>query len=190
MRFHVPYYQYCNKKTIFFVCLFVCLFVLAFMRFPKKAKSASWHSNISHGVHASLQNKIKYYHILTRCHPIAISSVQRGNYCPLAGSVPITTCDPCSHPPVFPRCPAVASPSDPFHSIQGELLASPGPSYRQRRTFVPLSPNPTQKPAASDSLGPRLPVQRGSSIYDQMIVQRPTFNGSPRIPNRCSADRQ
>ena len=40
-----------------------------------------------------------------------------------------------------------------FHSIPGELLTSLGTSsFRPRRTFVPLSPNPTQ-PTASSSLG-------------------------------------
>jgi hypothetical protein len=80
-EFHV---LYCNKKTVF-----VCLFVLA-LCVSQTAKSGSWRKNLAYkfstcfpaNKNTSLQ---KYYP--NRCHPIAISSFQRGNYCPLAGSV-------------------------------------------------------------------------------------------------------
>jgi hypothetical protein len=162
--------MYCTatRKQFLFVCLF---WHYAFPKQPNPGLGAkTWHTNL---VHASLQTKI------LPCRNTILTVVIPSQFPASSAAITVHLQAACFNNHV--SC-------DPFHSIQGELLTSLGPSYRQRRTFVPLSPNPTQKPAASDSLGPRL--QRGSSIYDRMIVQRSTFNGSPRIPNRCSADRQ
>jgi hypothetical protein len=108
----------------------------------------------------------------SRCHPIAAFglNVQHERQLVSTGRqlVSITT-TPLFTSPVFARCPIASR----FHFILGKLLTSLGPSLRPRRTFVPLSPNPTQ-PAARGSLRPRL--QRRSS----MIVQ---LQRSPRIHN-------
>jgi hypothetical protein len=131
------------------------------MRFPKEARPCAWQT---------WQFHVRYLVTCFTFVPLQLwhqCSARAVNYCPLAC---LDNNNPRTHPPSSHAAP-VARLALRFHSIPGELLTSLGPSLRPRRTFVPLSPNPTQH-AASGSLGPR------NSGAAQIVNDR-----SPRIHN-------